>query len=276
MDTLANNLPRQHIKLQNPVHFITKQLDAHRPVVIACRENLDDIPPHPEIASLQHQIISLILHSDQPPENGIPVRFLPLVQGQHHLMIAFRGAETINTGHTGNHNHIPPLKEGAGGRVPQLINLIIDGRILLNICIRGGNIRLRLVIIIIADKITYIIIGKKSLELAGQLCRQRLVVGNDQGRPLYLLNQLGDGKGLARAGSSQQHLGLLPILNACRQIRHCLWLVPHRLKGSHHLEGHRLLIIKIHIIQLWKHLLPSLHTFGIYYLHCTIKYGKLI
>ena len=274
MNALANNLPCQHIKLQNPVHLVPEQFDAHCPVVVPGRKDLDDITPHPEIATFQHQVIPLILHGDQPPEDGITVGFLPLVQGQHHLMIAFRGTQAIDAGHAGHDNHITPLKERAGSRVPQLINLVIDRSILLDICIRRGNIGLRLVIIIIADKISYIIVREKSLELAGQLCRQRLVVGNDQGRPLHLLNQLGYGKSLARAGSPQQHLGLLPVLDACRQILHRLRLIPHRLKGRHHLEGHRLIIIKIHIIQLWKHFLPSLHTFGIYYLHCTTKHGK--
>src|SRR5690606_5736599 len=43
------------------------------------------------------------------------------------------------------------------------------------------------------------------LELAAQLGRQRLVVGDDQRRPLQPLDDLGHNEGLAGSGGTQQH-----------------------------------------------------------------------
>ena len=51
--------------------------------------------------------------------------------------------------------------------------------------------------------------GKELLELVIELRRQRLVVRQDQRRPIRLLDDLGHGEGLARAGDPEQRLVLL-------------------------------------------------------------------
>ena len=52
-----------------------------------------------------------------------------------------------------------------------------------------------------------------------------------------LLDDLGNGVALACPRGSQEHLGLLAVLNAGSQILYGLGLVPHRLKRRHYLEG---------------------------------------
>ena len=47
--------------------------------------------------------------------------------------------------------------------MPQLIDLVVDGGILLDICVRGRDVSLRLVVVIVADKVFHRIIGKKFL-----------------------------------------------------------------------------------------------------------------
>ena len=64
----------------------------------------------------------------------------------------------------------------------QLVDLVIDRRILLNIGIRRRHIRLRLIVIVIGNKVFYCIIRKKLLHLPIKLSRQSLIMGNDQGR----------------------------------------------------------------------------------------------
>ena len=133
----------------------------------------------------------------------------------------------------------------------QLVYLVIDRRILLYVGICGSNICLRLVIVVVADKITHIVLREKALELAGQLSRQSFVVSYDQRRLLHFLYDLGDGVGLARTSGPKEHLGLLPVLDAGSQIRNGLGLIPHRLKRSYYLE--RPFIHKLHSIQLRHH-----------------------
>ena len=128
----------------------------------------------------------------------------------------------------------------------QLINFIIYGRILLYVGISGSYICLRLIVIVVGDKISHIIVGKECLELAGQLSRQGFIMGNNQRRLLYLFNELGDSKGFSCTSSTQQHLGLLTIFDTSGQILNGLILITHRLKWSYHLKGNSL--TKIHII----------------------------
>ena len=53
----------------------------------------------------------------------------------------------------------------------QAVDFIVDGGVLLDIGIGGSNIRLGLVIIVIADKIFYGVVGKKRAKLTVQLGR---------------------------------------------------------------------------------------------------------
>ena len=79
----------------------------------------------------------------------------------------------------------------------QLLNFVVDIGILLNISVRRRHICLRLIIVVVGDKIFYRVLRKKLLEFAMQLGCQRLVMGNNKGRFLYLLDNICHGKGLA-------------------------------------------------------------------------------
>ena len=91
-------------------------------------------------------------------------------EGNHHLLIVFLAADAIYTGDRGNHDYIPTLDQGCRGTVSKFIDLIIDGGILLDIGIRGGNIGLRLIIIIVGYKVFHGILREKLLHLTVELC----------------------------------------------------------------------------------------------------------
>ena len=48
--------------------------------------------------------------------------------------------------------------------------------------------------------------GEEALHLAIELCGQRLVVAEDEGGAAHILDDIGHGEGLARAGDTQQRL----------------------------------------------------------------------
>ena len=90
MGAFAVNLSRHHIELHHPVHFIPEHLDAHSPIVVACGKNLNDISANSELPTFKSYIIAFVTDIHQFPKYIVPVHFLPFVQGQHHLMVAFR------------------------------------------------------------------------------------------------------------------------------------------------------------------------------------------
>lgn len=66
---------------------------------------------------------------------------------------------------------------------------------------------------------------EKFLKLAGQLRRQCLIMGNHQGRPVHLGDDIGHGKGLARAGNAQKRLFFVTIGHSAGQLGNGLRLV---------------------------------------------------
>ena len=92
--------------------------------------------------------------------------------------------------------------------MPQLVELLVDVGVLLNVGVRPGEIRLGLVVVVVADEVLDGVLGEELLELGGELGREGLVVGYDESRAPDLLDDAGHREGLAAAGDAQQ--GLVP------------------------------------------------------------------
>ena len=90
----------------------------------------------------------------------------------------------------------------------QTVDLLVHRGILLDIGIGMGDIRLRLIVVVVAYKILHRVFGKELPEFGAQLGSQGLVMGQDQGGSVQLRNHRSHGKGLAGAGDAQK--GLLP------------------------------------------------------------------
>ena len=102
-----------------------------------------------------------------------------------------------------------------------------------------GDVGLRLVVVVVGDEILHRVIGEELPELGAQLGGQGLVVGQHQGGALDLLDDLGHGEGLARAGDAQEGLLVQTHLNAVGQRLNGLRLVAGgRILGNHFKFGH--------------------------------------
>src|SRR5690606_36862481 len=106
----------------------------------------------------------------------------------------------------GDDDDVVPLQNRTGGGVAHPVDLLVKRRVLLDVGVGARDVGLGLVVVVVADEILDRIVGEEGLELGIELGRQRLVVGQDQGRALGLFDRLGHGAGLARAGDAQQHL----------------------------------------------------------------------
>ena len=170
------NLAGQYIDFCNPVYFIAKEFYPDSSLSTVCRKDFQNVSPYPEGASLEIHIISCILYINQLPDNIITIPFHARPQRYHHLLEVLRFTQSIDTGYTGNDNNIPPFRQCCCSRQTQFINLIIHRRILCDISIRGWHICLRLVVIVIGDKVLYCIFGEKFLEFSIELRRQCLIM----------------------------------------------------------------------------------------------------
>ena len=113
-------------------------------------------------------------------------------------MVALRRAQTVDARDRRDDDDVAPLEERTRRAVAQFIDLVVDRRVLLDVGVRRGDVCLRLVEVVVADEVADVIVREECLELARELCRERLVVGDDERRLLHLLDDLGDRVRLAR------------------------------------------------------------------------------
>ena len=205
------NLPCQNIYLGNPVNLIAKKLHAHCRIGIVCRKNFQNISMHPESTALEIHLITRILHIDQSLDHIVPVNLHTRAQGNHHIHIVIRTTNSINTGYRCDNDNIFSLRQSSRRRKTQLVNLIINRRILCYIGVRLWHICLRLVIIVIGYKIFYRIFRKKFFHLAIQLSRKCFVMGNNQRRFVQCLNYIRHRKCLTGTGNAKQCLKLIAL-----------------------------------------------------------------
>jgi len=121
--------------------------------------------------------------------------------------------------------------------VAHLVDLLVDGGVFFNVGVARRQIGLRLVVIIITDKILHGILGEKQLELSEKLGGQGLVGGQDQRGFLDLGHHLGHGKGFTRPGDPQQDLVWQPLVDPGHQLLDGLRLIALGGKLRNQMEG---------------------------------------
>ncbi len=169
--------------------------------------DFQSVAAHAKRAAVEVVIVAFVMHFHQTADQIIHGQALPHFHGNDHLGVVFRRAQSVDAGHRGHDNHITPGQQGMSGRMAQLVYIVVNGGIFFNIGIRGRHIGFGLVVVVIAHKIFHGIARKKFAELVVELGRQRLVGRENQGRTVAAGDDVGHGKGLARSGHAQQHLG---------------------------------------------------------------------
>ena len=127
------DLTGQHINLRNPVDLVPEKFHPDCCIFLIGGDYFQHIPSDTECTTLKIHVISIILDLYQLADHLIPVFDHTRTQGDHHVLIVCRTTQTIDTGHAGHYDHIPPLCQRHGRRQTQLINLVIDRRILCDI-----------------------------------------------------------------------------------------------------------------------------------------------
>ena len=181
MAQLSLHLTGQYIDFCDPVHLIAEEFD---PVSFASgisRKHFQHVSAHPEGATLKVHLISCILNIDELMNHLVPVLFHPRAQGNNHFFIIDGTSQTINAGHRRHNDHVIPLRKRRRRRMAQLINLIVDGRVLLNVSVCGRDIGLGLVVVVVGDKILHRVLREELLKLTVELCCKGFIVGNNEG-----------------------------------------------------------------------------------------------
>ena len=214
---LGQHLAREGVNLAHEVDIVAKKFQPQRPLVMVGGNDFKGIAAHAEGAAVEVVIIALVVHFHQPGDELVHGEVLSHLNGNDHLGVIFRRAKAVDARNRSHNDHIAPGQQGVGGGVAQLVYVVVDGRIFFNIGVRGRNIGLRLVVVVIADKIFHGIARKQPPELAVKLGGQSFVGGQHQGRAVTAGNDVGHAKSFAGAGNAQQNLRGNPGLNIVHQ-----------------------------------------------------------
>jgi hypothetical protein len=118
----------------------------------------------------------------------------------------------------------------------QALDLLVDRRVLLDVGVGLRDVRLGLVVVVVADKILHGVVRQELAQLLRQLGAERLVGGHHQRRPLQALDEPGRGGALAGAGRAEQHRVPVSAADPALQIVDRRGLVAGRLEFADDLE----------------------------------------
>ena len=151
-------------------------------------------------------VVALVLDVDQLAQHAVALDGLALLEKGQHLEVDLGLAQAIDARDRGDDQDVVALEQGLGGRVAQLVDLVVDAGVLLDVGVGGGNVGLGLVVVVVGDEVADRVVREQALELVVELGGERLVGRDHQRRLVHVGDHVGHREGLARAGDAEQHL----------------------------------------------------------------------
>ena len=219
--------PGQRIESGDALDLVAEELDPQR-VFGPRRTKLDGVAAHPKLAAGELDIVPVVLQVHDPFQELLAGDLLSHANRYHHRFVILLAADAINARYAGDDHHVAARKQRTHRGQAQPLDFLVPAGILLDV---GVRVRLRLIVIEIADKIFDRAVWKEVFEFGVELRGQRLVVRDHQRRLVHVPNDIGDREGLARTGHSQQRLMLDAGQNGLGQFGNGLRLVTGGLVG---------------------------------------------
>jgi hypothetical protein len=198
--------------------------------------HLDRVTADAELATTEGGVVAVVLHVDQAPQDAAHVVVDVDRQVEELPLVLVGVAHAVDAAHRRDHDHVAASEERGGRRVAETIDLVVDRAVLLDEGVARRDVRLGLVVVVVADEVLDPVVGEELAHLLGELGGERLVRGEDQRGSLHLLDRPRDRGRLARAGDAEQRLEPLAGLDALRQRLDRLRLVARRRELRDHLE----------------------------------------
>ena len=229
-DLLAD-APGERVEELQHLHLVVEHLDAQRQLGVLGGEHVDGVAAHAKGAPREVGVVALVLHGHQLLEQVALREAVTLAQHQPHLEVIGRVADTVDARDAADNDGVTPLQQRLGGRQAQLLDVLVDGGILLDEEITLGHVGFRLVVVVVRDEVFDRVFRKEVAHLGVELRRQGLVGCQHQRRPPQASDDVGHGVGLARTRHAQQCLEREAILHALDQRIDGARLITRRRKG---------------------------------------------
>ena len=222
---------------------VAKEVDTHRSVGIR-GEDIDRIAFDPEISPGKIARGAAVQSFSELVQETGAGDALSHFEVDDALFKLVRVADPVEARHGSHHDHVPARGEQRRhGRKAEFFDVFVDREVFLDVGAGRRDVSLGLVVVVIRNEVFDGVFREKSLELRVELGGQGLVVSQHEGRAAGVLDDVGYGEGLSRAGYPQQGLGRKAAFDPLGELADGFRLVAGRtvVAGEFELHGKRLM-----------------------------------
>ena len=202
---LRVDLAGQRVEVADLLHLVAEERDVVGGLGVR-RLDLDDVALHAEAAAPERRVVARVLAVDELAQDEVAVVLLPHLEDQHALAPLLRRAEAVDARDRRDDDDVAAREERGGGREAQARDVVVLGRVLLDVQVGLRDVRLRLVVVVVRDEVLDRVLGEELPELVAELRGERLVVGDDERRLLHLLDHPRHRGRLAGPGRAEERL----------------------------------------------------------------------
>ena len=222
------DLAAERVEVRDRLDLVAEQRDAVGRLRIR-RLHLDDVAARAEAPAAEHHVVAAVLDVDEGPQQLVARVALAHPHGHQLLLVLARRAEAVDARDRGDDHDVAAAQERRGRRVAQPVDVLVARGVLLDVGVRGGQVRLGLVVVVVRDEVLDGVRREELPELVAELRGKRLVVGDHERRLLDCGDHVGHRERLAGGGRAEQRLVLPALVDAGRELRDRLRLVAGRL-----------------------------------------------
>ncbi len=181
---LLDDLAGERIDRRDALDLVAEELHAD-PALLVRGIDLDGVAAHPELVADERHVVALVLQLDEATEDLALVVFLADVEDQTLGSVHLGRAEPVDRTDTGDDDDVAPTHDRTGRGVTQPVDLVVDRRVLLDVGVGRGEVRLGLVVVVVGDEVLDPVLREELSELAAS-CAARLLFGarTSVGRPV--------------------------------------------------------------------------------------------
>ena len=227
------HLARQRVEVRDLLDLVAEERDAIRGLDVR-RLDLDDVALHAEAAAPEHGVVAHVLALDELAEHLVAVVRLPHLEHQHALAPLLGRAEAVDARDGRDDDHVAAGEERRRRRQPEPRDVVVPGRVLLDVEVGLRDVRLGLEVVVVRDEVLDRVLREELAELVAELRGERLVVRDDERGPLELLDRPGHRRRLAGSGRAEDRLEAVAGRDGVGDLADRARLVAH---GRVHVRG---------------------------------------
>jgi len=202
------DLPGHRVEVRDRLDLVAEQADPVGRLGVG-RLHLDHVAADAEPAAAHDHVVSLVVDVDQLGQDRLARALVADRHEAHHLGVALGRADAVDARHRGDDDDVAAGEERRGGGVPEPVDVVVDRGVLLDIRVGRRQVRLGLVVVVVAHEVLDRVRREVLAELVAELGGQRLVVGDHEGGLLHLLDHARHGVRLAGGRGPEQRLVLV-------------------------------------------------------------------